>query len=456
MGCASSKVDDLPAVALCRDRCGFLDEAIRQRYALAGAHVAYTRSLAAVARSLHQFLEQSGVADLGHISPPVLDLPPKHKGGEAVIVGSDTPPNDAVVRNSPVFDSGSHLNFHSDSDGSSSSLHVPSGHIEYISTDHEDSASSTFQGGVLHMNYMKNSAAPSHVVYEQRLPRMSEETVQYFGEGEKSYLYHTYPYYDANINTNSGGFPYLYHGYSTPPPNYGSSPPASSSKPPPAPPSPPRASAWDFLNPFQSYDDRYYLQDASSSRDSKELREEEGIPDLEDEQEEAVREVKGDHQDFGDIGCSKSVDVVTDDAVDSKVQGDASVHESGPSRAPVDGGQEEYEVHVVEEVHRSEPRSGNGAVSAAGSKVFQGVSEVVREIEVQFERASESGNEIAKMLEAGKLPYHRKRQGNSNSDTSPLNWGSCFWMTWLYCFLLAACFSWKTSSFVTLGWIFRT
>ncbi|TYI49940.1 hypothetical protein E1A91_D12G068400v1 [Gossypium mustelinum] len=34
MGCSSSKLDDLPAVALCRERCSFLDEAIQQVKAL--------------------------------------------------------------------------------------------------------------------------------------------------------------------------------------------------------------------------------------------------------------------------------------------------------------------------------------------------------------------------------------------------------------------------------------
>ncbi|PPD69243.1 hypothetical protein GOBAR_DD33877 [Gossypium barbadense] len=36
------------------------------------------------------------------------------------------------------------------------------------------------------------------------------------------------------------------------------------------------------------------------------------------------------------------------------------------------------------------------------------VFEVIREIQVQFVKASESGSEIAKLLEVGTLPYHRK------------------------------------------------
>ena len=72
----------------------------------------------------------------------------------------------------------------------------------------------------------------------------------------------------------------------------------SSGPPRPAPPSPPspKVSAWDFLNPFDSYDSVYpsyyshsrYGSAAGSSPDSKEVREREGIPDLEDETEQEV------------------------------------------------------------------------------------------------------------------------------------------------------------------------
>nr|XP_023887843.1 nitrate regulatory gene2 protein-like [Quercus suber]XP_023887845.1 nitrate regulatory gene2 protein-like [Quercus suber] len=63
MGCATSKLDDLPAVALCRDRCILLDEALRQSYALADAHVAYTQSLKNLGPILHHFFTQITVTD---------------------------------------------------------------------------------------------------------------------------------------------------------------------------------------------------------------------------------------------------------------------------------------------------------------------------------------------------------------------------------------------------------
>ena len=76
------------------------------------------------------------------------------------------------------------------------------------------------------------------------------------------------------------------------------SPLDSPSPPRPAPSSPPspKVSAWDFLNPFDSYDSVYpsyyshsrYGSTAGSSPDSKEVREREGIPDLEDETEQEV------------------------------------------------------------------------------------------------------------------------------------------------------------------------
>ncbi|KAJ7966950.1 BZIP transcription factor, putative (DUF630 and DUF632) [Quillaja saponaria] len=58
MGCNTSKLDLLPAVSLCRDRCKFLEEALRQSYALADAHVAYMESLKTLGPALHCFFDQ--------------------------------------------------------------------------------------------------------------------------------------------------------------------------------------------------------------------------------------------------------------------------------------------------------------------------------------------------------------------------------------------------------------
>ncbi|KAJ0085088.1 hypothetical protein Patl1_09424 [Pistacia atlantica] len=61
MGCNTSKLDGLPAVALCRDRCNFLEDALYHSYALADAHVAYMQSLKTLGSTLHQFIDHQNV-----------------------------------------------------------------------------------------------------------------------------------------------------------------------------------------------------------------------------------------------------------------------------------------------------------------------------------------------------------------------------------------------------------
>lgn len=58
MGCNTSRLDRLPAVALCRDRCKFIDEALRESYALADAHVAHMESLKTLGPALLCFFDQ--------------------------------------------------------------------------------------------------------------------------------------------------------------------------------------------------------------------------------------------------------------------------------------------------------------------------------------------------------------------------------------------------------------
>ncbi|KAG7597724.1 hypothetical protein ISN44_As06g020540 [Arabidopsis suecica] len=59
MGCSPSKLDSLPAVSLCRDRCNSLEDTLRRSYALADAHSAYLLSLNTVGPALHRFFQQA-------------------------------------------------------------------------------------------------------------------------------------------------------------------------------------------------------------------------------------------------------------------------------------------------------------------------------------------------------------------------------------------------------------
>ncbi|XP_061372802.1 protein ALTERED PHOSPHATE STARVATION RESPONSE 1-like [Gastrolobium bilobum] len=79
MGCNTSRLDRLPAVALCRDRCKFLDEALRQSYALADAHVTHMESLKTLGPALLCFFDQfEDSGETNEIKPHLSKSPPLH------------------------------------------------------------------------------------------------------------------------------------------------------------------------------------------------------------------------------------------------------------------------------------------------------------------------------------------------------------------------------------------
>lgn len=77
MGCASSKLDNLPAVALCRDRCKFLDQALLFTHSLIDSHYAYADSLNKIASALRRLFDQDGESGGGDLKcpPPPPDAP---------------------------------------------------------------------------------------------------------------------------------------------------------------------------------------------------------------------------------------------------------------------------------------------------------------------------------------------------------------------------------------------
>ncbi|XP_009787447.1 protein ALTERED PHOSPHATE STARVATION RESPONSE 1 [Nicotiana tabacum] len=420
MGCTSSKIDDLPAVALCRDRCTFLDEAIHYRYALAEAHLAYLHSLKSVGLSLHHFFEQN--VDISN-STPQLHSPVKTDPPKKPIAPPPATAAAAIDQNQDSqSSSGSHLHFHSDSDedeegsgsGSESLQHhldtqMPRhqyGHFSYA--DHEmlgygapypvGSGVEGGGGGYMHMNFMRNQTTPS-VTYEQR--PMSTETVRVSEPYSYPSNYPDYPNYGGEFFSSSLARTY---GVSAAGPSSAAAV-ASSSKPPPPPPSPPRSSPWEFLNPFETFEN-YPAPAYTSSRDSREVREEEGIPDLESEdfEHEVVKEVHEDQR-FADEG-PKAVTENENENDNEKMADSELLHRPRPSSSTEDD-PVEYEVHVVDKKVVDE-EEGRGNVAGFKGRSFKSDSDVVKEIQVQFERASESGNELAVMLEVGKLPHNRK------------------------------------------------
>ncbi|XP_057490552.1 nitrate regulatory gene2 protein-like [Actinidia eriantha] len=521
MGCGGSKLDDLPLVIRCRERKGSIKAAADHRYALAAAHVAYFHSLKEVGDALRQFVDEELVM-ASPSSSPVLTLPSdegktkknknihnnsssstslSHSGsGSHIHLSEDEHEHDG---------DGSHLRLSSGSDsepGSSSQVHIHTHRSPEIEVEEPPLYSSppgwgsygfnpnpqtgwgpygvyppaqTAWGSYGVMNspphtdwgqfgvnsraqtyYMKRSSPQTQsVIYDPRSP-------------ESSYAYMNS--YSSKPYENSGFF-----GYPMPSPsprepqNQQRSPPLAGPPPPPS----PKVSAWDFFNPFDMYDsgyNGYYSHGKSrygsvgSSPDSSEVREREGIPDLEDETEpegykEAHKEKKKLNQDVkkdSGEGSSRALPSQKESSESSSraVSSQKKSSEGSSGTVPLHGSSEstrgvpsqssegtsrkvpsqydEAPHSVNEKVEKSSPdtivlknmedgsvrkkgvtfevdvasthnteSSKLSSLTALSAHGTRDLQEVVAEIRDDFATASSYGKEVAMLLEVGKLPY---------------------------------------------------
>ncbi|WOK94649.1 hypothetical protein Cni_G03354 [Canna indica] len=427
MGCGSSKPEEEAAVLLCRHRSQLLADAIRYRYALADAHASYALSLASVGSALQGFLH--GARGLPPASP-VLPLPTQRKGDPLPPLTPSPPPPtaaaaaavsvpSAAVRGHSHSHSGSHIHFHpsgSESDDDSPLHSGGDSPIHHLASD-EPPVGKTY----VNFNYARNRPAESSVAYEQQPP--GSESVRFGNVDEPTSA--AYPYYGDQYPPQSSSFypPYPsdqymnygggmgggFFGSSSPPPNIPLPAAAAggSSTPQEAPPPPsPKASTWDFLNPFfESYDN--YYPPYTPSRSSRELREEEGIPDLEDEEQEVVKEAYGDSKFVASTSAAAKGEHAGKFAMGLK---DGAINGEDPhrkSRSVEAVSNSEHEVHIVEKSVINEPAERRSAGFAV-SRSYLNDAEVVQEIKTQFDRVFESAEQVSKMLEVGKLLYQQK------------------------------------------------
>lgn len=477
MGCGSSKVDDLPLVTLCRERRGFIKAASDHRYALAAAHVSYFQSLKDIGDALRKFVDEeivvAGADSSSFPGSPVLTLPsdegkrrkPKPKANHKdKLHDGDEPKNSSSSAsisnlNSPgdeeIEDSHLHLASGSDSD---SELGSSPGHIrmeESVSPKEERETQfppqNYYPGGwaspvppevYTFMHFAKKSETPMQsMVYEE------PEAERYYSSSSYGNSGYSFPQY------SSGGF----YGFSmgSPPeqnaydPYRQPNPPA----PPPAPPSPPKVTPWDYLNFFDTYENsgypanypRYGYGSNTSSPDSAEVREREGIPDLEDETEtEGLKKGKAKKKVSDQEGVNRDMDRnsgegTSSPAVPPKQNGGEGSSRPVPMRRTYDSPESvevktssgtidsietitvskspdeestrkkgvSFEIDEAQnlEVESSKPSSLT-TLSVHGTRDLQ---EVVKEIRDEFETASGYGKEVAMLLEVGKLPYQLPR-----------------------------------------------
>lgn len=481
MGCGGSKADESPLVTLCRERKDFLKAASDQRYALAAAHVSYFRSLKHIGDALTKFADQ----DLILATSPILTLPDHTKKKNNNLTSSSSTsisPQHLHQQEEEEEEEieGSHLHLSSGSDSHSDSGHIhiqdspeqedppaqpsPSPYPYGYHHQHQDWDQNHYGNGVnTYAYYMKRSAphGKSMVYEEPQNHHVASTSTGQWPDSSYGYGYQNDGFFGFRVGSPPP--PGDYRFYSQP----GASTTPTRPPPPPAPPSPPRVSAWDFLNFFDSYDNGYQHPGSlpgygygsnTSSPDSKEVREREGIPELEDETEHEVmvKEVPNKEKnkkpqmehsrrqgnDFGE-GTSNSK------AVPSPQEQKQSSSEGSSKTVRFHGSHNDYDdddgsvsISLHEKEIKSSPDSvvSKSSIEEVGRKkgvsfdvdvgtVVDGgessklssvttlsphgtrdIHEVVQQIRDEFEIASDFGREVAVLLEVYKPPYRSRTE----------------------------------------------
>ncbi|CAK7346959.1 unnamed protein product [Dovyalis caffra] len=481
MGCGGSKVDDLPLVTLCRERKEVIKAVSDHRYALAAAHVAYFHSLRDVGDAILRFVDEGLVIASSSTPPasPVLTLPPRE--GKSRRKSKNSTPSTSLshsIESKSKDDEieNSHLDLSSASDTESGSG-SGSGHIHIHDTPEEEEEEEAVREVPLtsynnNFNDYPQPQTQGHwgfPNYSGDNPYFNQFPYPYSYENSYSNTYYmkrsatpakTVMYEDPSVNRYSdGGSGYYGGGYFGYPMMGTPARQPSPETPPPVPPSPPKVSTWDYFNVFDAYDNgvsggypgynpnaRYGYGSSTSSPDSKEVREREGIPDLEDETEqEVIKEVHKEkkkaseemdvngkmkfneemERNYGE-GTSKSVHFESSSESLESIKGKGTRSSMSPdtiqssdstvSKSPEDGTARNkgvsFEVedasNVTMDVESSKPSSAAATTFLAhGTRDLQ---EVVNEIRDEFETASDYGKEVALMLEVSKLPYQYQRK----------------------------------------------
>lgn len=376
MGCTTSKLDEEEAVQLCKDRKRYIKQAVEQRTRFASGHLAYIQSLKRVLAALRDYVEG--------------DEP-----REFLLDSFITPPFTPVKKTSPGFISISPKSF--------SAAPIQSGPTS-----------------TLKVNYLRSGGNQSVSVEERP---QSPET---FRVESYSPMHH----YGADGFFAMQSSPMYSSFFSYSPNNRPSIPPPS-----------PQTSQWDgFWNPFSSLD--YYGYPNRSSLDQmgmdddirglRQVREEEGIPDLEDETEQEDSDNKanlaGERAKVVSNYAREEVlveDVDEDeDEEDEETDSDCececeSEHEvKGPQSGLQSQGSVKIELSRSQnsgqvEVHNQEMAAGNGEaakVETPGFTVYvnrrpTSMAEVIKDLEDQFTVICNSAKEVSDLLESSRAQY---------------------------------------------------
>ncbi|XP_073011277.1 protein ROLLING AND ERECT LEAF 2-like [Typha latifolia] len=361
MGCSASRLEDEEVVQLCRDRRNFIKEAIEQRIRFASGHVAYIQSLRRVSMALRKFVGGDEQHDF--------------------LLDSYSSPYTPAKRLSPEI------------------LGIP---LKSFSPTPDQ-----FERRTIHVaKYLRSGPSPSVSVEEWPQPT---ETVRIDS-------YYSADHYEIDGIFATQASPASMPTFSTPydRPNY----------PPPS----PQNSQWDFFwNPFSSLDNYGYPYRRSFDRiindddiaGLRQVREEEGIPDLEEEgsqeEEDYINaDIRNDGSKFeartttrasnADEGPSK-VTLETNTTQEAKEFQSISANSVEVLSQP-------HNAAAVLEVKKEKNVVGNkeGGEETPGftaylNRKLTSMTEVMKDIDDQFTRICECAHEVSVMLEASRAQY---------------------------------------------------
>lgn len=387
MGCSTSKLDDAEAVQLCKDRKRFIKQALEQRARFASGHLAYIQSLKRVSAALRDYIE----VDEPH---------------EFSLESFITPPFTPIKKSSPGFICDSTPKIRRISSKSYSPAQIQS----------EPHSS-------VKVHYLRSGGNPAVSVEERPPPSPETVRVETYSPVHQFGMDGFFAMQSSPMNSSS------FFSYSPNRPNI----------PPPL----PQHSQWDFFwNPFSSLD--YYGYPTRSSIDQtvmdddirglKQVREEEGIPDLEEietEQEDCYDEANVTQERAKvDLNYNREEVIVEDvddeeDEDDETVSGNETEHEAETSSH----GHISIEVRAQTARQVETSDQGTAVVDQEAKEETPGftvyvnrrptsMAEVIKDLEAQFVIIGNAANQVSALLEGSREQY----SSTSNEFSGLLTW----------------------------------
>lgn len=388
MGCSNSKLDNEEVVLFCKERRRFIKQAVEHRYELASAHVAYIHALKNVGIALRHIVEQDET---------LMDSSNPTSPGTTIF----TPP----AATTP--ESGDSMPKKSPSPTTESPVAPDSSSTPVVNCLKSGTTSSVF--------FQESPPSPESVRIGTYSPANQFGMDGFFGTHMRSMP--TSPPMASSYNNQDFLSPL---------------------------PSLPQDSTWDFFNPFSSlsldslytYNGQRRLSqvfDEDDIREMNRVREEEGIPDLEEEDQQKsknegerneiqVEEKLAKTANVASVESSQeqpvdyksAVESISDaltqapnePSVESVAEASAqTVVEEIPSKSAQEGGVEEVKEKpaVEEEVKDKEIILEKANISPVVTNRPVNMLQVIKNIEEQFIRAYEAGKDVSALLEASKV-----------------------------------------------------